>query len=67
MYPPNFDKFLCFKSIRNQTFNLDTFLQQTQKHKHKIKTKFGRSSDLQQQNLITEPITESLFGFTEPL
>ena len=58
--------------VRNFTYktteycNFDIFLQQTQNHEQKVKKKIGNSSDLQQQNPFTKPITEPFVSFTEP-
>ena len=52
-----------FMDKTKQIYNLDTFSQQTQKHKQKVKKEFGNSSDLQQQILLTEPMTRSFLNF----
>ena len=66
VYLAKLDKFPSFMNKRKQMYNLDTFSQQTQKHKLKVKTKFGNSSNLQQLNLFTEPIKEAFVNYTEP-
>ena len=55
-----FEEVLSFMNKTKQMYKLDIFSQRNEKHKQKIRKEFGNSSDLQWQNLFTEPIAKPI-------